>query len=170
MGPPPASAPSRAADTATSAWPGATGPVTIDAATGNRLAAPVPATYYHPGSPMALGVDLARRTSGKTAGGLAVGVVGLGLVTWLLSLLTVFVGGFTLNFLFPVSPVLALLAAFFFVNVFWATSAYLKSNYYTCFYLWARECERARQPNPMLAPEPLRNVIGGAVASPGAWG
>ncbi len=47
-------------------------------AEGRPLAEPVPATYYYPGGPMARGLDVARQISGKTAGGLSVGVVGLG--------------------------------------------------------------------------------------------
>jgi hypothetical protein len=47
-------------------------------ASGQPVAAPLPATYYYPGSPMARGVEMARRLTGKTAGGLRVGSVGLG--------------------------------------------------------------------------------------------
>lgn len=90
-----------------------------------------------------------------------VGYVGLGLVTWLLSLATMLLSGFVLNVLGNISPIVAILASFTIVNAFWAISAYLKSNYYTCFYLWARECERNRQANPALAPAPLKNVLGG---------
>ena len=50
----------------------------IDPVTGNRPAEPVPATYYHPNGPMAHGVRLVREGSGKTLGGLNVGIVGLG--------------------------------------------------------------------------------------------
>ncbi len=50
----------------------------IDAQSGARLTTPVPASYYHPGSPMAQGAELARAATGKTAGGLQVGIVGLG--------------------------------------------------------------------------------------------
>ncbi len=50
----------------------------VDASTGARLPDPVPATYYHPGSPMAQIVDVARRASSATLGGLDVGIVGLG--------------------------------------------------------------------------------------------
>jgi hypothetical protein len=50
----------------------------VDTATGARLAEPLPATYYHPAGPMAQGVDVARRATGKTEGGLSVGMVGLG--------------------------------------------------------------------------------------------
>lgn len=49
----------------------------VDASTGARLADPVPATYYHPGSPMVQVADVARRASGATLGGLNVGIVGL---------------------------------------------------------------------------------------------
>jgi spermidine synthase len=45
---------------------------------GNPLPVPVPATYYHPASPMARGVEAARLASGKLQGGLNVGIVGLG--------------------------------------------------------------------------------------------
>lgn len=39
---------------------------------------PVPATYYASGLPLADGFDLARAATGKTTGGLSVGIVGLG--------------------------------------------------------------------------------------------
>ncbi|MFM9939843.1 MAG: spermidine synthase [Hyphomicrobiaceae bacterium] len=45
---------------------------------GNKVTAPLPATYYYPGSPMARGVEVARTVSGKADGSLSVGVVGLG--------------------------------------------------------------------------------------------
>jgi hypothetical protein len=90
-----------------------------------------------------------------------VGYVGLGLVTWLISLAAMLLSGFLFQVLGNISPILGLLASFTVVNAFWAITAYLKSNYYTCFYLWARECERTRSANPALAPAPLKNVLGG---------
>ncbi len=45
---------------------------------GRPVAAPLPATYYYPGSPMARGVDIARKAAGKLDGGLVVGSVGVG--------------------------------------------------------------------------------------------
>jgi hypothetical protein len=45
---------------------------------GRTVTDPVPVTYYHPESPMAQGVDAARTATGRTAGGLRVGIVGLG--------------------------------------------------------------------------------------------
>ncbi len=49
----------------------------VDSA-GNKIANPLPATYYYPSGPMARGVDAARVASGKLKGGLKVGIVGLG--------------------------------------------------------------------------------------------
>jgi hypothetical protein len=45
---------------------------------GNRLALPVPATYYYPGSPMARGVMAARDLAKDDHSALRVGIVGLG--------------------------------------------------------------------------------------------
>jgi spermidine synthase len=50
----------------------------VKTATGGEVAAPLPATYYYPLSPMARGVEAARLVSGKADGGLSVGIVGLG--------------------------------------------------------------------------------------------
>lgn len=93
-----------------------------------------------------------------------VGVVALGLVTWLLSAATVALAYGALTVLSRVSPVLAVLAFFTITNMFWAVTGYLKGVYYTCFYLWATECERQNSSSPQLAPAPLRNVIGGLEA------
>lgn len=89
-----------------------------------------------------------------------VGVIGLGLVTWALNV--VLVGGAfaVMNVLSRVSPVLGVLGFFTMTNLFWALTGYLKGVYYTCFYLWATECERQKSSSPQLAPAPLRNVIG----------
>ncbi len=54
------------------------GAVRVKDAGGKPVQAPLPATYYYPGSPMARGVDVARIVSGKTDGGLVVGSVGVG--------------------------------------------------------------------------------------------
>ncbi len=45
---------------------------------GKPVKAPLPATYYHPQSPMAKGVDVARRAFGSSTGTFTVGSVGLG--------------------------------------------------------------------------------------------
>ncbi|MDQ3036366.1 MAG: DUF6159 family protein [Myxococcota bacterium] len=93
-----------------------------------------------------------------------VGVVGLGLVSWILSAVTVGAAYGAMSVLGSVSPVLAVLAFFTITNMFWAVTGYMKGVYYTCFYLWATECERQHSSSPQLAPAPLRNVIGGLEA------
>jgi hypothetical protein len=45
---------------------------------GNLVAYPVPSTYFYPRSPLARGVAAARQVNVKLAGGLVVGIVGLG--------------------------------------------------------------------------------------------
>jgi len=99
---------------------------------------------------------------------IGIGVVGLGLITWLLSTGVFFVANYlAFGILYNISPVLGMVVGLFLINVAWASSAYLKSTYYTCYYLWARECERTNQASTALAPEPLRNVLGDV--QPGGW-
>ena len=86
-------------------------------------------------------------------------IVGMGLVTWILSAAMGALAMFSFNLLSNVSVPLAMLVSLFFTNVFWSVSAYLKSTYYTCFYLWSRECERNGAARPDLAPAPLRAVL-----------
>jgi Family of unknown function (DUF6159) len=89
-----------------------------------------------------------------------VGVVGLGMVTYVLNV--VIVGAaFTLLNAIP-NLIIGGILFFTLVNAFWAISGYLKGVYYTCYYLWAVECERQHSASPQLAPEPLRNVVAGA--------
>ncbi len=58
-----------------------------------------------------------------------------------------------------VSPVLGIFAFMFFVNLYWAVGGYLKITYFTCFYMWARECERQGSSDPRLAPAPLQAAM-----------
>ncbi len=50
----------------------------FDSATGARLTDPLPATYYHPQGPMALGVDVVRKLKATSGQPLNVAIVGLG--------------------------------------------------------------------------------------------
>jgi hypothetical protein len=88
-----------------------------------------------------------------------VGIVGMGLVSWLISAATGVLAFGAFNALAPINVALGMGVALFFTNAFWALSAYLKSTYYTCFYLWSRECERNNAANPQWAPAPLRAVL-----------
>jgi hypothetical protein len=99
-----------------------------------------------------------------------IGVVGLGLVTWVISFGCFMVGNF-LNVQLSnlVHPVAGLVVSLFLVNFSWAVGAYLKSTYYTCYYLWARECERNNQASTQFAPAPLRNILGDVQPGQGVW-
>lgn len=88
-----------------------------------------------------------------------VGIVGLGLVTWIISMATGALAMFAFNTLSRFNVPLAMVVSLGFTNLFWSLSAYLKSTYYTCFYMWSRECERNGQARPDLAPAPLRAVL-----------
>jgi len=56
----------------------------------------------------------------------------------------------------------SILGGFFFFVVFnaaWALTGYLKTTYFTCFYLWAKECETQGSPDSSLAPKPLADAL-----------
>jgi hypothetical protein len=57
-------------------------------------------------------------------------------------------------------PIAGAMAFFTLVNVYWALSGFLKISYFTCFYLWARECETQQSDSPDLAPAPLAAALG----------
>lgn len=95
---------------------------------------------------------------------IGVGVVAIGLISWILSIATIGAAYGSFNVLSNISPILAILAFYTMTNLFWALSGYLKGVYYTCYYLWAVECERQGSANVQLAPAPLRNVISGVEA------
>lgn len=100
-----------------------------------------------------------------------VGVVGLGLVTWMISFVFFGLANYlNLQLSNRVHPVAGMVVGLFLVNAAWALGAYLKSTYYTCFYLWARECERNNSASTQLAPEPLRNVLGDVQTNTNSWG
>lgn len=44
---------------------------------------------------------------------------------------------------------------FFITNIYWGVSGFIKTTYFTCFYLWAKECEQQGASEPELAPAPL---------------
>lgn len=92
-----------------------------------------------------------------------IGVIGLELIVTLIWIVAMPIA-YGLFQVFSGVPLLAMLSFYMMVNVFWSLSSYLRSTYYTCFYLWARECERQGRADPSLAPEPLREVVTPAFA------
>jgi hypothetical protein len=90
---------------------------------------------------------------------LGVGFLALGVVNYVFGLLT-FAGAYQLlEYYSEQDQVLAALLSYTLVNLYFAASGYLKTTYFTCFYLWARECERARSSDIQLAPYPLSAVL-----------
>ncbi len=87
-----------------------------------------------------------------------VGIVGIGLVTMLLSFVCIGMAYGAAEVLSGI-PILAGIAFFTMVNVYWSVSGFARITYYTCFYLWARECERAGRADPALAPWPLAQTV-----------
>jgi hypothetical protein len=83
------------------------------------------------------------------------GVIGIAAVNYLLGAATFWLAYTTDGLLSEIHPILGAMAFFTFVNVYWAVSGFIKISYFTCFYLWARECERKGSPSPTLAPAPL---------------
>ncbi|MDB4965205.1 MAG: hypothetical protein JWN44_894, partial [Myxococcales bacterium] len=58
-----------------------------------------------------------------------------------------------------IHPAIGALLAMIVVNLYWAVSGWMKISYSTCFYLWARECERTGTTDHSLAPLPLRTAL-----------
>jgi hypothetical protein len=58
-----------------------------------------------------------------------------------------------------IHPAIGALGAMLIVNLYWAVSGWMKISYSTCFYMWARECERTGATDHALAPLPLRTAL-----------
>lgn len=91
------------------------------------------------------------------------GIIGIGMVNWLLGAVCVAVAYNGAGLLGRIHPIVGGLFFFSAINLYWAVSGYLKITYFTCFYMWARECEKAGHMDPKLAPAPLANALGNAV-------
>lgn len=83
------------------------------------------------------------------------GVIGIAAVNYLLGAATFGLAYSGSGALANISPVLGAMFFFTLVNVYWAVSGFIKISYFTCFYLWARECERQGSDSPSYAPAPL---------------
>lgn len=88
-----------------------------------------------------------------------IGAVGIGVANYALGGATFALANKLFESLAESSPMLGAALFFTVINVYWAVSGYLKITYFTCFYLWARECERTQSSSPSLAPAPLAAVL-----------
>ena len=87
------------------------------------------------------------------------GVVGIAMANYALGAVTFTLAYYADSALSSIHPILGAFAFFAFVNVYWAVSGFVKISYFTCFYLWARECEKKQSDSPELAPAPLAAVL-----------
>lgn len=88
-----------------------------------------------------------------------IGVIGIGMVNWVLGAVCVFVAYSGAGVLARVHPIVGGLFFFSAINVYWAVSGYLKITYFTCFYMWAKECQKAGAADRKLAPAPLAAAL-----------
>jgi hypothetical protein len=88
-----------------------------------------------------------------------IGAVAIGVVNYALGVVVFYLAHKLHMALSSSAPILGAMLFYSVVNVYWAVSGYLKISYFTCFYLWARECERTQTSSPSLAPAPLAAVL-----------
>ena len=62
-------------------------------------------------------------------------------------------------FVAKLHPLLGGVFFYTFFNLYWAVSGFIKSTYFTCFYLWAKRCEEEGAADTSLAPAPLANAL-----------
>jgi hypothetical protein len=88
------------------------------------------------------------------------GVIGIAAANYVLGAVTFTLAYYANNALSALHPIAGAMAFFMLVNVYWAVSGFIKISYFTCFYLWARECEAKQSDSPDLAPAPLAAALG----------
>lgn len=87
------------------------------------------------------------------------GIIGIGLVNYIVSGACMFVAYQGSHALAHISPIVGAVFFFTFFNVSWALTGFLKTSYFTCFYLWAKECEKKGSASTSFAPAPLAAAL-----------
>lgn len=95
---------------------------------------------------------------------IGVGYISIGLITSIMQV--VFIGGggylaYQIQYLIGggLGMLLGLFVALLLNNVYWSLSGFLRTTYYTCYYMWASACIAQRRADPALAPLPLQRVL-----------
>jgi hypothetical protein len=88
------------------------------------------------------------------------GIIGIGIASWVLGAVCVSAAYGALRVLLPVNVILAAFCFYFITNIYWGLSGFIKTTYFTCFYLWAKECEAKGSAEAELAPAPLAACMG----------
>ena len=94
--------------------------------------------------------------------GVGAGVVAMSLSSYIVAAICFPLAYFTMRLLGHVHPAIGALGGMLIVNLYWAVSGWMKIAYSTCFYMWARECERTGTADHALAPLPLRAALDAA--------
>jgi hypothetical protein len=87
------------------------------------------------------------------------GVLGVGLMSWVVNVVFLGIAYKGEAIIGAKSPFIGGVFFFFFFNLAWALTGYLKITYFTCFYMWARECEAKKSSATNLAPAPLASAL-----------
>jgi hypothetical protein len=94
--------------------------------------------------------------------GVGAGVVAMSITSYLVAAVCFPLAYVVMRALGYVHPAIGALGGMLIVNLYWAVSGWMKIAYSTCFYMWARECERTGTPDRALAPLPLRHALDAA--------
>jgi hypothetical protein len=94
--------------------------------------------------------------------GVGAGVVAMSITSYIVAFICFPLAWFTMRLLGHIHPAIGMLGGMLIVNLYWAVSGWLKIAYATCFYIWARECERMGSKDHALAPRPLRTALDAA--------
>jgi hypothetical protein len=95
----------------------------------------------------------------KDPTGVGAGIVAMSITSYIAAIIIFPLAYFALRFGGHIHPALGGILFFTFINLYWSVSGWLKIAYSTCFYVWARECQRTGSQDHALAPRPLRTAI-----------
>lgn len=87
------------------------------------------------------------------------GVLGIGIVNWIINIALFWVAWTGAGVLNHIHPIVGGFFFFFIFNLSWAITGFLKITYFTCFYLWAKQCEENGSSDTNLAPAPLADAL-----------
>jgi hypothetical protein len=94
--------------------------------------------------------------------GVGAGIVAMSLTSYLVAAVCFPLAWVVMRALGYIHPAIGALGGMLIVNLYWAVSGWMKIAYSTCFYMWARECERTGATDHALAPLPLRAALDAA--------
>jgi pSer/pThr/pTyr-binding forkhead associated (FHA) protein len=91
--------------------------------------------------------------------GVGAGIVAMSITSYIVAAVCFPLSYVVMRALGHIHPAIGALGAMLIVNLYWSVSGWMKIAYSTCFYMWARECERTHTPDRALAPLPLRTAL-----------